>query len=102
VKIDGFDWDGANLLKNEAKHGITKETIEKFFYGRVRVGPDPKHSSLEDRFLAVGKEASGRFLIVAFTFRLREGKKLIRPISARHMHAKEVRNYEQAFAENEK
>jgi uncharacterized DUF497 family protein len=101
VKVDGFDWDSGNLLKNEAKHGITKDMIETFFHGKVRVGPDPKHSNLEERFLAVGKEPSGRFLIVAFTFRLREGKKLIRPISARYMHASEVRKYDQAFAENE-
>lgn len=102
VKIDGFDWDAGNLFKNEAKHGLTKDVIENIFFGRLRVGPDPKHSSKEERFLALGRNESERFVIVAFTFRFREGKKLIRPISARYMHAKEVKKYEQAFAEDEK
>lgn len=31
-----------------------------------------------------------------------EGRNLIRPISARYMHKKEARKYEEAFAKNEK
>lgn len=102
MKVDGFDWDSGNLLKNEAKHGLSHEIIETFFGGKIWVGPDPKHSAAEERFLAIGKGPSGQPMIVAFTFRERAGKKLIRPISARHMHARETRKYEQAFAKNEK
>lgn len=103
VKVDGFDWDSGNLLKSEAKHGLSHEVIEAFFHGKIRVAPDPKHSNQEERFLAIGEGGpEGRFMIVAFTFRERDGKKLIRPISARHMHAKEVRKYEQTFAQDEK
>jgi uncharacterized protein len=101
VKVDGFDWDSGNLLKSEAKHGLTKEVIEAVFLGKIRVGPAPKHSSLEERFLALGNDFSGRCVVVAFTFRIRAGARLIRPISARYMHAKEVRKYEQTFAKNE-
>lgn len=102
MKIDGFDWDSGNLMKNEAKHGLTRDAIEAFFGGKVGVAPDPKHSTAEDRFLAIGRGPSGKPMIVAFTFRTRDGSKLIRPISARFMHAKEARKYEQAFAKNEK
>ena len=102
MEVDGFDWDAGNLFKNESKHGISREVIEELFSGTVRVAPDPKHSTDEDRYLALGREKNGRPIIVAFTFRTRHGLRLIRPISARFMHMKEVRKYEQAFTEDEK
>ena len=37
VKVDGFDWDSGNSFKNEAKHGISRETVEAFF-GRKGLG----------------------------------------------------------------
>ncbi len=69
--------------------------MEMFEWGPIR-----NTRILEERFLALGEDPSGRFVIVAFTFRTRAGARLIRPISARYMHAKEVRKYEQAFTEN--
>jgi uncharacterized DUF497 family protein len=101
VKIEGFDWDAGNLLKNEAKHGLSRDVIESFFHGRVWVAPDPKHSTREERFLAIGRGPDGRPMIVAFTLRLRRGSRLIRPISARFMHRKEAQRYEEAFAQDE-
>jgi uncharacterized DUF497 family protein len=98
MKIDGFDWDSGNLMKNEAKHGLTHLMIEAFFKGALYVAPDPKHSSREDRFLAIGRSPEGRPMIVAFTLRTREGRVLIRPISARYMHVKEARKYDETFA----
>lgn len=98
MKVDGFDWDAGNQFKNEAKHGLSREVIETFFHGKIWVGPDPKHSTAEDRFLALGCDRNERPMIVAFTFRERNGLRLIRPISARYMHVKEVKKYEQAFA----
>ena len=55
---------------------------------------DVRHSDLEDRLIAVGRNAMGRPMFVAFTIRAKEGRHLIRPISARYMHAKEARAYE--------
>jgi hypothetical protein len=49
---------------------------------------------LESRFIAVGRTPEGRFAFVAFTPRVREGQLLVRPISARYMHEKEVARYE--------
>jgi uncharacterized DUF497 family protein len=34
-------------------------------------------------------------MFVAFTVRMHDGRRLIRPISARHMHGKEIAGYEQ-------
>jgi uncharacterized DUF497 family protein len=101
MKVDGFDWDSGNLFKNETKHGISRDDVEFFFHGKIRVAPDIKHSSKEDRFLAIGLGVNGKPMVVAFTFRARGNQKLIRPISARFMHAKEAKQYEQAFAKDE-
>jgi uncharacterized DUF497 family protein len=35
-------------------------------------------------------------MIVSFTVRARAGARLLRPISARYMHAREVKDYEEA------
>lgn len=101
VKVGGFDWDSGNSFKNETKHGISRETVEAFFGRNVWVAPDPKHSLTEDRFLAIGRGPGEKPMIVAFTFRAARGLKLIRPISARFMHAREIAKYDQAFAKDE-
>ena len=102
MKVDGFDWDSGNSMKNERKHGISQKSIELFFQKQPWVGPDMKHSDAEDRFLAIGKDGAEQHMIVAFTFRIdKKNKKLIRPISARYMHQKEVLKYEQASTTHE-
>jgi uncharacterized protein len=52
------------------------------------------HSAAEDRLIAVGRTQQGRPVFVAFTLRTQQGRRVIRPVSARYMHAKEVANYE--------
>jgi uncharacterized DUF497 family protein len=86
-----FDWDDGNLAKAQ-KHGLTREEIEGFFRALPRVAPDPEHSQAEQRFVAVGHTPGGRAAFVAFCWR--DGR--IRPISARYMHAREVRRYEES------
>ena len=96
--IKGFDWDAGNYEKCQ-KHGVGVEDIEKLFLGgNFYVGPDSKHSDIEQRFLAIGKTDQNRHVIVAFTFRNAKDGLLLRPISARYMHMKEVESYEKAFA----
>lgn len=86
-----FDWDNGNTAKCE-KHGLTRAEIEAFFRAEPRVAPDPAHSSAEQRFIAVGATPGGRPAFVAFCWRA--GK--IRPVSARYMHAREVKRYEES------
>lgn len=90
IPILGFDWDAGNEKKCQ-KHGISTKAIEAFFKQKqIFIAPDSKHSSEEQRYLAVGRAPNDRPMIVAFTLRdLR-----IRPISARYMHKKEVEKYE--------
>lgn len=82
MRIDGFDWDEGNLAKCQ-KHGVLIEEIETLFRGFFHVAPDGKHSAAEQRQLAVGRSIAGRPMFVAFTIRLRDGRALVRPISAR-------------------
>ena len=46
-------------------------------------GPDLSHSERESRFLRLGRAATGRVLIVAYTVRRRDDGESIRIISAR-------------------
>jgi len=95
IVVAGFDWDLGNRTKCQ-KHGLTIYEIERFFLGEVEILSDPKHSQEEDRFIAVGRALNGRPVVVGFTFRTKGGETLLRPISARYMHLKEVLKYEKA------
>jgi uncharacterized DUF497 family protein len=88
-----FQWDEANREKCR-KHGVSVAEIEGLLSGNPRIAPDPKHSASEQRFIAIGRNSAGRTMFIAFTQR-REGRLLlIRPISARYMHGKEITRYE--------
>jgi uncharacterized DUF497 family protein len=93
MEFAGFDWDQGNTEKCQ-KHGVSIVEIETMFAGTVLVAPDPLHSVREERFKAVGAAESGRKLLVVFTWRMRDGDRFIRPVSARYMHEKEVKAYE--------
>ena len=56
--------------------------------------PAEKYADAEVRFKGIGKTAAGRHVFVVFTIRGKEGKRYIRPISARYMHSKEIRHFE--------
>jgi uncharacterized protein len=90
---DGFDWDAGNSAKCEG-HGVSISEIETLFRDGPQVAPDVRHSDDEDRLIAIGRNREGRPLFVAFTIRKRDGRRLIRPITARYMHTREIRRYE--------
>ena len=92
--VAGFDWDKGNREKCR-KHGVSVEEIEAVFRDGPDVMPDLAHSGAETRFLAIGK-TNGRHVFVAFTLRKMDGETLIRPVSARYMHKKEIDHYEEA------
>lgn len=94
-KISGFEWDTGNREKCR-KHGVSLAEVEELFAVEPMVFADP--SVAEARMRAVGQISSGRYVFVAFTLRRAAGRLLLRPISARYMHRKEILNYEQAAA----
>jgi uncharacterized protein len=87
-----FDWDEGNRLKCQ-KHGVSIAEIEEVFRGSNSVVLDHKHSRKEQRFIAVGT-VNDRKLFVSFTLRRLGNELMIRPISARPMHRKEIAAYE--------
>ena len=93
MEFTGFDWDDGNRRKCR-KHGVSLKTIESLFAGAVAVLPDIAHSEKEQRFRAIGWTKARRPVFVVFTLRERDGETLLRPISARYMHAKEIKAYE--------
>jgi uncharacterized protein len=92
-RVTGFDWDVGNAFKNE-RHGVTQAEAERIFFDqRLLMVMDEKHSVVEPRFHALGITVAGRRLHVVFT--LRDEATKIRVISARDMHRKERKIYEQ-------
>jgi uncharacterized DUF497 family protein len=91
--IVGFEWDHGNARKNE-KHGVSQSESEQVFFDpQLLVVADANHSVREPRYHALGMTFAGRHLHVTFTLRDRTTR--IRIISARPMHRKERRFYEQ-------
>ncbi len=97
MRVAGFDWDEGNRSKCR-KHGVSTVAIESLFHRPIAVLPDPLHSKSEERFKAIGNTDKGRAIFVVFTLRTRRGKTIIRPISARYMHRKEMDHYEKETA----
>ncbi len=95
MKVVGFEWDDGNWPKC-GKHGVSREEIEHLFVS-PKVAPDLKHSQHEPRYIAVGRHQAGRPMFLAFAIRaVQDGQHVIRPISARYMHDKEVVRYEES------
>ena len=91
--VTGFEWDKGNI-DHCRKHGVSRAEIEDLFTRPVTVLPDHGHSQNERRYRAVGRTEEGRALFLVFTIREREGRRYIRPVSARYMHREEVESYE--------
>ncbi len=99
-KVDHFDWDDGNRDKCR-KHGVSIAEIEAVLAAPEAVSrSDAAHSGDEPRRIAIGRGAEGRPIFVGLTERWRDGRILLRPITARYMHAKEARRYE-ALARDE-
>jgi uncharacterized DUF497 family protein len=76
------------------KHGVPIEAVESLFSSPIAILPDDAHSRKEQRLRAVGWTEEGRAVFVVFTLRRRGSAVLIRPISTRYMHEKEMKAYE--------
>jgi uncharacterized DUF497 family protein len=93
LQFDGFDWDRGNRAKCQ-KHGLSIALIESLFARPLAIIPSAADSQEERRFCAVGQTGNGRKVFLVFTLRRKGDKQLIRPISARYMHKKEIESYE--------
>lgn len=88
--VVGFEWDEANIA-HIAKHEVEPDEAEEVFSDSSNViDEDIEHSTIEKRFLIIGKTQEGRLLYQIFT---RRGDK-IRVVSSRDINKKEVELYE--------
>lgn len=92
MKIAGIEWDKGNWPKC-GKHGVTKDDIEHVLQNITFRIPDPDPS--EARFRTAARTPDNRPVFVVYTHREKDGNTYLRPVSARHMHGKEVKHYEQ-------
>lgn len=89
-----FEWDARKADANRVKHGVSfDEAATVFGDPEALDGPDLLHSVRESRFLRLGRAATGRLLIVAYTVRRRDDGESIRIISARGASRKERAAY---------
>lgn len=87
-----FVWDKGNIDKNYKKHKVANKEAEEVFENKpVFIFEDEKHSISEKRYMIWGKTDKERTLTIFFTIRNDQ----VRIISARDMHKKERRNYEE-------
>ena len=96
MEFAGFDWDSGNRKKCQI-HGMSIAAIESVFDHPVVVLPDKENEQNEQRFRAIGSTSEGRKAFIVFTWRNREKRQLVRPVSARYMHKREVKNYEKDY-----
>ena len=93
LQANGFNWDRGNRAKCE-KHGLSVATIESLFTRPLAILPDAAHSQRERHLRAIGRTEKGLGVFIIFTLRRKGDELLIRPISARYMHKKEIEAYE--------
>jgi len=93
-QAEGFDWDSANIEKIVNKHNVLPSQAEQVFFNEpLLLMDDVKHSQKEARYHALGVTDDLRLLHITFTFRSKGT--LVRVVSARDMHRKERKVYEQ-------
>ena len=86
-----FEWDEDKAAVNARKHGVGfEEAITVFGDSRTLTIFDEAHSDQEDRYIDIGRSASGRVLVVVYT----ERDASIRIISCRKATPTERRQYE--------
>jgi len=88
-----FDWDAENRGKN-LRHGVHDREIEEALKDPRRRLKARITVRGERRLILLARaESSGKYLRIVYTVRIREGQRLIRPISAIVMPSKDRRTY---------
>ena len=87
-----FEWDAQKASSNKKKHGVSFEEALTVLNDRLALHiEDGAHSKGEQRFVAVGKSAGQRVLLVVLT----ERGDVVRIISARKASSRERYQYEE-------
>jgi hypothetical protein len=90
-----FEWDRSKDNANLRKHGASFAEAQTVFYDENAIEFfDDVHSKEEERFLMLGLSSKFRILLVAYTYREKEG--VIRLISARRATKNEAKEYKRS------
>ena len=92
-----FEWDPAKAITNFSKHGVDFERATEGFHDPLALTiADDEHSVTEVRWITIGKDTHGRYLLVVHTFeQLDERTGRVRVVSARPLTKTEIRDYEE-------
>jgi uncharacterized DUF497 family protein len=90
----GFEWDEAKNLSNQKKHGISFEDAARVFGDPLMVLFPDETTEGEERWRALGQVGGVAVIMVAHTYRNRDGHEKIRIISARMATRHERQAYE--------
>ena len=93
-----FEWDSIKARANLRKHGVSFERATELFLDPLAVTVlDRDHSEEEERWVTVGEDSYGRFLVLIHTFSQISAEECkVRIISARKANRREARQYEEA------
>jgi uncharacterized DUF497 family protein len=86
-------WDPAKAEANLKKHGVHFSDAEAVLYDPLALSMEDDDSEGENRYVAIGRDAVGRVLVVVYTYR----DDNIRLISARTANRKEIKVYEKGL-----
>jgi uncharacterized DUF497 family protein len=86
-------WDPAKARMNLTKHGVRFADAETVLFDPAALTIEDIDSADEQRFVSVGRDATGRLLVVIYAWRGNN----IRLISARRATRREVRAYEEGL-----
>ncbi len=88
-----YEWDPEKNKRNLRKHGVRfSDAVPALEDERAITIVDNESDPFEERFVTLGLDASGRLLVVAYTYRDNE---TIRLISARKAEPHECEEYQQ-------
>ena len=91
-----FEWDPAKAKGNFSKHRVHFEAAAEVFLDPLALTiPDDEHSESESRWITMGKDTTGQYILVVHTFEEAGEMARIRLISARRPTPTEVQAYEE-------
>lgn len=92
-----FEWDSAKARTNLSRHEVDFERAAEVFRDPLALTiPDDEHSATEERWITMGKDTHGGYVLVVHTFeQAGEQTGRVRIISARRPTRAEARDYEE-------
>ena len=89
-----FEWDKTKNLLNQRKHGVSFEYAMRVFGDPLMLLFSDGHVENEERWRAYGQVGGHPVIVVAHTYRNKDGQEKIRVISARMATRHERKDYE--------